>query len=531
MRATPRSVVEPERFTKVAVAAAVASGLLLLLAAPPHGLWPIGLVALIPIAMAVRSASPARAFFLGWICGLVANLAGFRWLLSVLDHFGHVSPPVRALVLVVLSIYQGAVFGLWCGLGRLFECRARVPFIVAAPLAVAVVESVLPFVFPWHLAIVIWRAWPLIQLAELGGPVAVSAFVVLVNLVLATSFSVHLERIPGSRAARRGAIVAVALVALGLARAGHVSWRRSSAATIKVGIVQPNTGLLNADERKQHGDQHIALLRSVTGQLGKRGAALVVWPESSLPYLFDRELTREYARGHPWQLRGDFQGTLLFGALTHSFGRSVVKNSAVMVAPDGTVSGIYDKVDLLVFGEYVPLADRFPRWAASVRARLPNTPDIEPGAEPQVIASGGLRIAPFICYEDVLPSRLSNVGRAGPNLLVTLANHAWFGETGVAEQALALATFRSVETRRDLVRATMTGVSSIGDALGRVKARSGLHADPTTPETLLADVALIETWAMGPRVAPLFPWLCAVALVILAFLGITGKVAFKREKS
>jgi len=51
-----------------------------------------------------------------------------------------------------------------------------------------------------------------------------------------------------------------------------------------------------------------------------------------------------------------------------------------------------------------------------------------------------------------------------------------------------LATFRSIETRRALIRATNTGVSAIVDPAGRIVA----HTGQWTQETLVADVPLIE---------------------------------------
>jgi len=499
---------------------AACSGVLVLLAAPPRNWWPLGFLALVPLVTALHRVSPQRALFLGWVSGLVINVGGFRWILWVLDHFGHVSLATRVIVLLVASAYQAAVVGFWCGIAVLLERRARLPLLVSAPLAVVVAESALPFIFPWHLGVIVWRAWPVIQVAEVGGPAAVSGLVVLINCVLASLLAARTSPERAPVAARRGAMVALAIVALGLVRAGHVAWLRSAAPHVKVGIVQPNAGTLTAAERQHHGEQHLALLRQATTDLGRRGAELVVWPESSFPYFFDRALTREYAEGHPWRLRRDFGGTLLFGALTHSFGGATVQNSAVLIAPNGTVAGMYDKTELLAFGEYVPFADRYPQWAAEVRARLPDSPDVYPGTGPKLLEAGALGIGPLICYEDIQPSHVNDLAQWHPKLLVTLANHAWFVGTEAPEQALALATFRSVETRRDLVRATATGVSSIGDALGRVHARSEQHAAAGTPETLMGEVALMDVFALSPWVSPFLPWACAVALTILALRGL-----------
>ena len=104
-------------------------------------------------------------------------------------------------------------------------------------------------------------------------------------------------------------------------------------------------------------------------EAGDRGAQLVVWPESAFPFLFDRAQTQIYPTGHPWDVRGRYRGKLLFGALSHPFGAAHVFNSAVLVGDDGAVRGTYDKVRLVVFGEYIPMRDRFPAWAARLRAR------------------------------------------------------------------------------------------------------------------------------------------------------------------
>jgi apolipoprotein N-acyltransferase len=367
----------------------------------------------------------------------------------------------------------------------------------------------------------VWSAWPLLQVAELGGPSAVSGLLVLVNVLVLEAGAALWRRERPARAVRWGAVVVIVVVALGLGRALQVSAARNQAPRERVAIVQPNFGITSMASRKTRGEQYITTLRRATQEAGAAGAELVLWPESAFPFLFDRELEHEFAALHPWQLRGSYRGALVFGAMTHPFGESYVYNSAVLITPDGRIAGRYDKVHLLAFGEYIPLSQWFPAWAARLRAKVPEWPDIEPGGDPVVLVDGALRLLPLICYEDILPDYVNAFARrAHANLLVTVANHAWFGASRAPRQALALATFRAVETRRDLVRSTTTGVSSIGDALGRVTDQSELHDvsrdQPLPPEILAGDVRLLDVFALAPYTLPVFPYACAFALLVLS---------------
>jgi apolipoprotein N-acyltransferase len=503
----------------VALGSVALSALLVALALPPLSLWPLGLVAIVPLYLTVAEMVPWVALVYGWLAGLTINLYGFAWSVGLMGRFGHLSAPYAIAALLVACAYQALVFGLWTGGCALLARRARVPWIVAAPLVFALLEAALPFIFPWYLAVTVWRAWPLLQVAELGGPTAVSALVVLVNLVLAEVWRARARRQPVDRSVRIAAGLAGTVIVLGLGRAGHVAWLRAWAPHLRVGVVQTNLGTVSEDDRKVHGQEYIDALRAETDELGRRGAQLVVWPESSFPFLFDRALEREFAADHPWALRDSYRGAMLVGALTHTFGVGRdIYNSALLLAPDGSIAGRYDKVRLMPFGEYVPFADRFPAWAERVRKRMPDSSDIRPGKGPAVLSDGALRVAPMICYEDILPETTQDLGAVhpAPNLLVTLANHAWFGDSLAPREAFALATIRSVELRRDLVRATTTGVSSIGDALGRVRVESRLvGASPgrvERPDLLEGEVALVDGFALGPWGTRAFPYAVAATL-------------------
>jgi apolipoprotein N-acyltransferase len=489
----------------------------LTVAVPPTNVWPLGLIGLAPLYLAVRRQTPTDAALLGWVHGLLLHMAGFSWAPGLLQRFGHVSPACAWGIALGLCAYQATVFAVWAGASCALERYARVPWLLSAPLVMALAESAIPFLFPGNLAIVVSHAWPLLQIAEVGGPPAVSALVVLVNLALAELAQAAWRRQLPGRLVRRAAWTAIAVVAVGLVRAGGVALAQRGARHVRVGVLQPNAGIVDESDRKRHGEDYLTVLQKGTADLGRRGADLVVWPESAFPFLFDRRLTHEYASGHPWELRPGFRGALLFGSLTHAFGDSRMYNSAVLTRRDGWIAGIYDKNRLVPFGEFIPMADRFPDWAQRIRERVKDVPPIAAGDGPRVLQDGDLRIGALICYEDTFPEQVLDVAVTA-NLLVTVANHAWFRDSAAAPEALALATLRSVETRRALVRATDTGVSSFGDALGRIVKTGPLidvaRYQPPSPVLLVEDVPLLDIFALGPRSIPLFPYACAMSLAI-----------------
>jgi apolipoprotein N-acyltransferase len=208
-------------------------------------------------------------------------------------------------------------------------------------------------------------------------------------------------------------------------------------------------------------------------------------------------------------LRG-FRTPLLFGVITSRTdedGRTRDFNSALLVDADGTVQGRYDKNLLLLFGEYLPLADTFP----FLRKWLPEAGDFTPGHEAVVLTSGDARLGVLVCYEGILPSFTRRVAQKDPNLLVNLTNDAWFGQTAEPDLHMQLAAFRAVEHRRFFVRSTNTGVSVVVDPVGRVLHRTSL----TDPESFVADTVLLEGETIYRRFGDLFAWACAGITLLL----------------
>ncbi len=492
------------------------TGCLLVLSAPPVDLWPLGLVALVPLHVAIRDSSVPKAALLGWLAGFVAHLGSQVWWVDFLERFTVLSAAPRVLAAGAIFALQAGVFAAWAGGARLIVGRYGVSWLVASPLAMALSEWALPSLFPWHVGIVLWKAWPLVQVAEIGGVWAVSALVVATNVLLAEAGLALLRGSLPQRSAYIAAGILIGVVVGGLARAREIEALEEAAPRLHAGIVQPNFGALPSGERARHGRRLLRKLARANRRLTDQGAQLIVWSETVWPYLFDRSLTREFRSNHPWSLGERGQSSLVMGAATHAFGTALVYNSALLFLASGELAGRYDKQRPVPFSEYVPFGERYPRFEAAVRRAIPGRLAITAGDDSVLLVDGEARLGVLICNEELEPDLAARAARRGANLLVGMVNDAWFGDSPAPRQHFALAVFRAVETRRQLLRATSTGVSGHVDALGRVRLMGPLYEAPREPElepTLLAaEVSLLDVPTPGPLLVPHFPKACALAL-------------------
>lgn len=501
---------------RVAIASATATGLLLAFAAPPFDLWPLALVGLVPVYVVVRERPPVIALALGAVSGLVLHTIAQLWWIGLLHRFTDLSISTAVGLAGIAIAWSAAEIAVWAGLSRAIVARSRLPWVFVSPLVLVLIEVWWPSFFELHLGVVLWRAWPLVQISEICGATATSALLVLVNVVVAEiAMALRVRQAP-SRSVWIAGAIALLVAAGGFLRGREIDSRRANAPTLDIGILQPNFGLMTLAERGRQGRHLVDSLRRATRQLASEGAELIVWPESAWPLLWDRRRDRELPKGHPWSVHDREPSALLIGALTHPFGSSELYNSALLLRPTGEIAGTYDRVRLVPFSEYVPFGDRHPDWKKAVQEAVPDRPEITPGLRAVVLEDGKARLGILICSEDLDTRSALAATSLGANLIVSMANDGWFDGSAAVHQHLALATFRAIETRRDLVRVTTNGISAHVDAVGRIRMEGpSVTVEPgerTQPTLLRAEVSLLENRPLGETTIRYFPLACALLL-------------------
>jgi apolipoprotein N-acyltransferase len=468
-----------------AYALAGLSGLLFAAGFPPVAWTAAPWIALVPLLVACAALSPRQAAIagLGWTVAAAAGVAAFlpTMLAGYFDAPTLVAWFGAVAIVVVLHGVWIAAWAAW--VAWLVRRRAAHPLLVAGGFVVCeLARSHGDLGSPWGLVATSQVGWtPMIQIADLAGPWGIGFLVVAVDACLAAAL------VPALRGRRpwRAPFVTAAAVLAALVY-GH--WRLAQPAgdgdPVRVAVVQG--GAASSADGPRRLARYAALSASVAA-----GADLVVWPEHALDeYLEEATPARDTLRALAQETRADF----VVGGPSFTPSRDGVRyhNSAYLVRA-GHIAGRVDKQRLVPFAE----DDRL----ASLRTGARYTP----GTGSRVLPGG---LGTLLCLEAMYPALARRAVDEGATLLLNLSNDAWFARADAAQQQLAIATLRAVETRRPLVRAAATGISAVIDPAGRTLARSGWG----TREALTATVRGSRVRTVYQRVGDVFAWLVAAGV-------------------
>lgn len=469
--------------TPFALFAAALSGAFYFLGFVGFDIWPLIFVFCVPVLLALRGTTVKRAMLLGAVTGLVANLGGYYWVIHLLGEFAGLPLPLAVLGYVLLCLYQGFLVGPVMALVRLADRDLSIPPIVALPVAFCALEWAYPLIFPSYIGNALYLAPALTQIADLFGMYTLTVLITVVNGAIYAVVTSRFERAPfPRRSAIAGALVLAASVIYGVMRLGQVEDVIASAPKLNVAMIQTNLGARDkAEKRDEFIRRHQAMSREAVATA--KDLDLIVWPESA----YNRWIPR-----HTKNLKlvsGDLGVPLIFGALTWAEGpdkERLAYNTAVATSSTGDVIEYFDKIELLMFGETIPLVETFP----DIKRWFPRSSTFTRGTNISSIPIAGTKALPTICYEDIIPSLVRRIWRAdGPaEVLVNVTNDSWYGDTHEPLIHLVLATFRSIETRRAMIRSTNTGISAFIDPAGRITKRTGQW----TKEILLHEVPLVK---------------------------------------
>jgi len=487
-------------------------------------------VALAPLLAALGGVSLRRAFALGWVCGVVYFTGTLYWITWVMSVYGDLQPVVATLVNGLLIVYLALFPAVFAVVVRRLVVSYGPRALLVSPLVWVSTELGRTYLltgFPWVLlGYSQVTVLPVAQAASVFGVYGLS------GLVAAVSATIAYATTAGSTFRRTLPLFVVLLLIFSIAGWGSFRVARGElaggATAVRVALVQGNVEQRQkmaaaAGDRRSAADIFDDYLR-MTREAIAQGTDLIVWPESATPFIFETERT---AAEPIRRIARDARVPILFGS--DQIDRGVPTryyNSAYLVRADGSTGEAYRKMHLVPFGEYVPLKRLLFFAAPLVEA----VSDFSAGESAVLMSIEGHLISTAICYEVVYPDLVRRFVAAGSELLTTITNDAWFGNTSAPYQHFAQASMRAIENGRYLIRAANTGISGVVDPYGRVLVESRLFE----PAVVTGTVYYRTERTLYTRIGDAFAYFAALATVALLLFRISDfrlKIGNGRQSS
>jgi apolipoprotein N-acyltransferase len=509
---------------------------------PELSLYPLIWFSHVPILWFLRDKGPKASFWWGWLTGTLINVGGYYWIAHMLGTFGGFPGPLAAVGSVIHGAHLGLMWGIWALIVNRITNTTSVGLEWAVPATMVAVELCFPRVFPAAMGNSQFPFIEIMQICDMFGVAAVTFLIYRVNAVLFLWIRAVRENRPKPiQATKVTLVMLVCTLGYGFYQVHRVDESVAQAPTLHVGVVEGDVGIFQVESRVRIRD-HLRIQQRLSKTLSEKGVELIVWSESSMrtgglpravdvfpPQTGSLELSRDEERAVKRSVRvtpqRGFSTPLLFG--TTSYERRTEPrwagdtrsrrsfNTAFLLDGNGRVSGRYDKLELLVFGEYVPFVEYLPQFYDWV----PAAGDLERGESlnPLIlkVKSKTARIGMLVCYEGILPSFVRDVMENEPNILINITNDDWFGKTAERYLHLALAIPRAIEHRRSFVRSTLTGVSAFIDPVGRLVEMTRM----TDAETMNWKAPLLDRRTFYQAGGHHFSTLCLVWVVCMLMIG------------
>lgn len=476
------------------------SGLILACAMPKPGAWFLAWVAFIPLFVALRSSSSKEAALYGFTAGVTYFGITLFWITL----FGYL-PWIALAAIEALFI---AVFTLLAS--RLLPGRTGWLGYLAVPsvwTSIQWIRSLGTFSFTWgSLAHTQANNLAFAQMASVTGSWGMDFLICLFNL----AFADLLFPLVNKRRCVPAVIAAILTTAVYFSGYAAMHNGHNTSRNVKVAIIQGNVPQdvipdLNYMEATSRTYAQMSL------EAAKNKPDFIIWPETTLPVSITNS-------GWDYVLSNLAKATdsnLVVGAYDASDDPAVSQchNAAHLYGKSGEKLGVYRKVRLVPYGEFVPFRDKMPFLQRyGIREQ-----DVLPGKSHVLIDTEIGKVGLSICFESLFPQISREETRNGAAALFIITNDAWFKKTQAAEQHLMMAKLRAIENRRFVVRAAATGISAVLDPYGRTSGELGIFKKGI----ISGRIAPLHTLSPYARFGDYFAYICvlisAISLLIALF--------------
>lgn len=399
---------------------------------------------------------PKYTFINGFLFGCGFFGCSVFWIYISIHTYGNASPFLAGLITAIFIAYL-ALFPATQGLlYRYIPCTNNAgKFLFTFPLSWIICEylrGTLFTGFPWLFLGYSQINTPLKNFAPIGGIYLLSFLTAFIagGIVYLWYTRNYIRRL----------IVALTILGLwlGAIAAGKILWDRPVGKPMSVALIQGNIPLEIRWQKDQLTNTLDTYYQLTKKSLNKN---IIVWSEGAIPSASSavQNFTNKLS-----YLAQKYHTTILAGTFVTA--QNQTYNAFISF---GANSNIYLKRHLVPFGEYLPLKN-----ISGTLLKFFDIPmsDLSRGnnRQPPFIIDG-ITIAPFICYEITYPNLVTEY-LPQAELLITVSEDSWFGKSYAARQHLEMARMRSLETGRDQLMVTNTGITAIIDHRGNIVAKA-----------------------------------------------------------
>ena len=452
------------------------------------GIAPLVFVALIPVFMVIRNTTWRCVWFHGFLFGLVYYFFFNYWLKGF-----------HALAIVIAPVIKGGeMLLLFLALKAIDEAFPKKGYILKGAVWAAYAYLAENWFAGYPYGNIVYALYPYPVLYQIADITGIWGIICLMVFPQAAAADYLYPWVMGKRGSFRlwlksnlipliiWALLSVASIIYGIFSLAY--WEdRTPSSTMRVACVQHNHDSWKGGYNTYR--SNFNNLKRYTTESLVTDPDLVIWSETAFVPSVAWHTTYD-AKGTVWEDIHDL--TIDFVEYAESIGvplltgnpKSVIadpslppydedgnKNSVeyntVILFQDGEIKGEYIKQHLVPFTEHFPYEKQLP-WLYNLLKAMDYNWWI-PGTEPTVFDLNGVHFSTPICYEDAFGVLNAEYVASGAEVIINMTNDNWSKKPSAEWQHAEIAAFRSVETRKAMVRGTNSGITCLIVPTGEIQ--------------------------------------------------------------
>ena len=486
------------------------AGLSLIFAYAPFSQWYLTLFIPAVVFHKLQFQTPKKSakligfFAFGWFA------SGISWVHVSIDQFGGLPLVVSLSIMLLLCIYLALYPALAAYLTARFSKNQQLNLWLLPSfwLISEYLRSVVLTGFPWLSLGYSQIDSPLASFAPVIGEVGITALIIIINICLVIIFNA--VKLKNNKKLFSPLVLIFAFCILSYVL-NKVSWVQVTGKTAKVALVQGNI----AQSIKWAPEQEWpTMLKYLDLSRVNFDADIIIWPESAIPAM--EPAVQDYLTTvNRSALLND--SAIITGIINYNFESKEYFNSLITLGKKKTDdeqgyfyyhNNRYSKNHLLPIGEFVP----FQEWLRPLAPlfNLPMSSFTRGSYVQQNLIANNLHLLPLLCFEIAFPHQLAANLTSKTNILLTVSNDAWFGNSHGPHQHMEIARMRALEFARPLLRSTNNGITAVVDHKGDFIARIPQFEE----KVLRAEVALVT----GMTPYSQWPRLILLLMVLITFI-------------